>query len=263
MIVEEVRHIYKTLPEDIRNAFFGTGDINTAEILQDIGKRNGIPAEQITGVSSCLSLIFLKKEPASNLKNLLATKLGIDDGPAQKISEEINVNIFQRLSTPVEDLFDKTEKSLDISKEDAAVDQLLRDLDIKNLGTSTYSPQMNSDQRQQQNISSLPSLKEEFGPQKPWDNTLAQEAILRDIEEPRAFQGSSPTPEGKLTPPKLDKSIFEEKLDLYHAAQNKNVPPQNNPRDLLPKEPAKSSQQDDTIEFYPAPKKDLYRESVE
>lgn len=91
---DELRALYKKLPDDVREAYFS---VDTGDILQAIGKEKGLNVEKFGILADETGLLMLGLTRPTDFTSHLADRLEIDKEKAKEIAQEINVKVFSKI----------------------------------------------------------------------------------------------------------------------------------------------------------------------
>ncbi|MFH1979085.1 MAG: hypothetical protein ABII97_01725 [Patescibacteria group bacterium] len=105
---QQLDSLYKKLPEDVQEAYFSA---NTSEVLQTIGKRNGLNIERTGQLADEVGLFMLGIIGPKDFVRKIADKLGAEKESAQKIAQEINEQIFSKIRESLKMIHSKSPKN--------------------------------------------------------------------------------------------------------------------------------------------------------
>src|SRR5437660_1545756 len=87
----ELKRIFKDLPDQIKELII---NINSQETLLEIGRRHGLHIDQLGELVDEATLVLFGLTKSSDFLNHIKDRLRVDGGMAQKITTDINNEIF-------------------------------------------------------------------------------------------------------------------------------------------------------------------------
>ncbi|MDD5033076.1 MAG: hypothetical protein PHC85_03140 [Candidatus Pacebacteria bacterium] len=101
---EQFAEKYKNMPEDVKEAY---SSVDTAEILQKIGKNNNLAIVDVGVLADETGLLMLGITLPNKFVANLSERLEVDQPVAQKIASEINSEIFYKIRDSLKRIHDK------------------------------------------------------------------------------------------------------------------------------------------------------------
>lgn len=115
---EELWNIYKTLPEDLKDAM---GSLGTADRIASVCERHQISAEQKGTVTELVGYVLMGLLHPSEFEKELRDTAGLDETIAQNVAKEISRLVFYPVRPSLEQLFDVSfEKTLSVKPREQA-----------------------------------------------------------------------------------------------------------------------------------------------
>ncbi|MEW5907750.1 MAG: hypothetical protein AB1643_01015 [Patescibacteria group bacterium] len=129
---EQLKTAYKNLPPDLQDAIF---NVESAQVIQIIGKNNNLTAEQIGSLAEEIALIMLGLNHPTEFIPNLSHHLNIDKEAAKKIAQEVNDQLFSKVRHSLKKIYHleetsqiKTEIIKEIEKEEPKITDILQNL---------------------------------------------------------------------------------------------------------------------------------------
>lgn len=97
---EQLRELYKNLPEDVREAMFA---VDSADKIQEIGKKYKLHTDQVGELGKQVGFVMLGILTPRNFVQELTNKLNISPDLARQVAVNINAEIF----TPIRESLKK------------------------------------------------------------------------------------------------------------------------------------------------------------
>lgn len=89
---EQLRDIYRLVPEDIQEAIFS---IDTTEKIQTIGKKYNLHIDQVGSLAHQVGLLMLGITKPNHFINEIALDMHITPQKASEVAQEVNEQIFK------------------------------------------------------------------------------------------------------------------------------------------------------------------------
>ena len=89
---EQIEEIYKTLPDDLKRAFFSA---NKDKIVESIGRKHSLAIDKIGDLANETGMVMLGVTHPNEFIANLADRLEVDKEKARIIAQEINEQIFK------------------------------------------------------------------------------------------------------------------------------------------------------------------------
>jgi hypothetical protein len=99
---EQLWPLYEKLPKDLQEAIFAS---KSADIIADIGMRNGLPEEIVSEIAKYTGYVLLGLLSPEKLEKTLKEDLKMDSVLAKKISWEISRFIFYPVKPFLKNLY--------------------------------------------------------------------------------------------------------------------------------------------------------------
>ena len=242
---EEIQERYKKLSPSVREVFLG---VDTAEIMQEIGKKHGLMIDKIGEMADETGLVILGLTHPKDFVGNLASRLGVDKIKAREIADEVNEKVFHKIREEL--------RAIHNIKADVATQEedlkMQTEPETKIETPAKPAPQKNS---LLEKPSALPIIE------KHYENLPA----ISDTE-PRPAETPA-KPGGMPKEPKSDLSPFEHKIEkeeIFKAPAEITeyeppMPPEKT--ESAPQAPAKPQQPKSQVLYSGG--KDPYREPVE
>jgi hypothetical protein len=166
---EEIRKVYKSMPDVVKDVL---GSIENAEVMETIGKKHNLHIDQQGALVDEITLLILGMTKIGDFPNALSAELHVPDNVAQKITADVNAQIFHPLR---EQLRQSLEAPKEIGLESKPVEeQIQSQLEPVEIGHANYElPSIEKYQKQAaaEADSEIEESAEEVAPPKPADDT--------------------------------------------------------------------------------------------
>lgn len=111
----QLKKIYSTLPEDLKNAMFS---VETSDIIQSISKKHSLHIDQMGELAAETGLVLLGlTRPENYIKNL-GNRLNIDLKQAREIAMQVNIEIFSKVKESLKKIHGIGQTIKDFPKEE-------------------------------------------------------------------------------------------------------------------------------------------------
>lgn len=251
---EELKKIYSTLPEDLKNAMFS---VETSDIIQSISKKHNLHIDQMGELAAETGLVLLGlTRPENYIKNL-GNRLNIDLKQAREIAMEVNIEIFSKVKESLKKIHGIGQTIQETPKEEIKPEKSASP-QIKILHNS-YNLNTESDSLSNENSTPKPE-----NPEKN-EGLFSRESELSELSEKHKSKLQIPEFEIIAKPNFKKEEIISEEKKLNEKSATKesvNINKESAPINSEIPLPKYNFNSNSEIKVMPQDEKSLYKESA-